>query len=220
LHAELDHVFVCCSLGAPEASTLTGLGIREGSGNVHPGQGTAWRRFFFANAYLERLWVSNPQEAQRETVRATRLWDRWFNRGRAASRFGIVLRATGDPPGSALPFPTWAYHPSYLPPEITIDVARDTPLSEPEFFCLAFQGARARLEPQPVTHGVPASEITGILIHGPGPQPRSVAARAIEAAGLITFHEAEEHRLELIFDRATHGGTADLGPTLPLILRW
>lgn len=49
----IDHLFVCCAPGAPEADTLVGLGFHEGSGNTHPGQGTANRRFFFRNAYLE-----------------------------------------------------------------------------------------------------------------------------------------------------------------------
>ena len=31
---EVDHVFICCSLGAPEADALTRLGLREGSPNA------------------------------------------------------------------------------------------------------------------------------------------------------------------------------------------
>jgi hypothetical protein len=42
-----------CSKGAPEAEALLRVGLREGAGNTHPGQGTACRRFFFENAYLE-----------------------------------------------------------------------------------------------------------------------------------------------------------------------
>jgi len=57
---ELDHVFILCDEGAPEAAALLRIGIREGSGNTHPGQGTACRRFFFANAYLELVWVDDP----------------------------------------------------------------------------------------------------------------------------------------------------------------
>jgi hypothetical protein len=49
----VDHFFVCCAAGAPEAEALTQRGLREGSSNTHPGQGTANRRFFFENLYLE-----------------------------------------------------------------------------------------------------------------------------------------------------------------------
>jgi hypothetical protein len=77
---ELDHVFIFCSEGAPEADALAQRGVTEGSSNAHPGQGTANRRFFFGNAYLELLWVSDPVEARSEEVHRTRLWERWSRR--------------------------------------------------------------------------------------------------------------------------------------------
>jgi len=218
--AALDHVFVCCSVGAPEADILASLGLKEGSPNTHPGQGTACRRFFFHNAYLELLWVSDPREAQSETVRATRLWDRWFNRGEAACPFGIVLRPAAEAADSNPPFPTWTYRPSYLPPQIAIEIARDTPLSEPEFFYLGFQRGRARLGQEPVTHGVAASELTGVRICAPTSGPRSLVAAAVQAAGLVTLDKADQYLMELTFDGASHAGSADLRPDLPLILRW
>jgi hypothetical protein len=133
----LDHVFICCSVGAPEAAALVRLGLQEGSPNQHPGQGTACRRFFFANAYLELLWVSDEEEAQSEAVRRTRLWERWSTRGVGTCPFGIVLRP--DPPGdSNPPFETCAYCPPYLPSGKAIELAVGTPLSEPEFFYLRF----------------------------------------------------------------------------------
>lgn len=54
---ELDHVFIWTAAGAPEADLLRDFGLTEGPPNVHPGQGTANRRFFFHNAMLELLWV-------------------------------------------------------------------------------------------------------------------------------------------------------------------
>ncbi len=220
MKAVLDHVFICCSVGAPEAGALARLGLREGTSNTHPGQGTACRRFFFENAYLELLWVSDPNEAQCEAVRRTRLWDRWSNRGRTACPFGVVLRPPAEPRDLAPPFPTWAYHPSYMPPEVVIEIALDTPLSEPELFYLGFQRGRARFEQEPMAHGMPATEITDVGIGIPVPGPRSVAVAAAQAMGLIRIHEAEQYVLELTFDQAMHGATADLRPDLPLILRW
>ena len=64
----------------PEAEYLTRLGLIEGLPNVHPGQGTANRRFFFENAMLELLWVEHPGEAQNEQTAPTKLWDRWSGR--------------------------------------------------------------------------------------------------------------------------------------------
>ena len=69
--AELDHVFICVSRGADdEASALSSFGLNEGKPNVHPGQGTACRRFSFRNGYIELLWVSNESEARSETIEA------------------------------------------------------------------------------------------------------------------------------------------------------
>jgi Glyoxalase-like domain len=55
----VDHAFIACSPGAPEAGALLRLGFIEGQGNTHPGQGTANRRFFFENFMLELLWVAD-----------------------------------------------------------------------------------------------------------------------------------------------------------------
>jgi hypothetical protein len=51
----IDHVFILCAEGAPEADAFLAAGLREGSSNTHPGQGTANRRFFFENFYVELL---------------------------------------------------------------------------------------------------------------------------------------------------------------------
>ncbi|MDJ0592016.1 MAG: hypothetical protein QNJ72_18845 [Pleurocapsa sp. MO_226.B13] len=58
---ELDHLFICSQVNAPEIDRLLDLGLVEGSSNTHPGQGTANRRIFFANLMLELAWVESPQ---------------------------------------------------------------------------------------------------------------------------------------------------------------
>ena len=80
------HVFVCTSVGAPEAEDLLDAGLVEGSPSTHPGQGAANRRFFFENGFLELLWVSDDREAQSSLTAPTQLWDRWIGRGRTANR--------------------------------------------------------------------------------------------------------------------------------------
>ena len=64
----LHLVFVCTSVGAPEAEDLLGAGLVEGSPNTHPSQGTANRRFFFDSVMLELLWGHNEREAQSALV--------------------------------------------------------------------------------------------------------------------------------------------------------
>jgi len=118
---QLDHVMLFCAAGAPEAEALRSHGFLEGSGQSHPGQGTRNRRFSFANAYLELVWVDDEALARSDLVRPTQLWERWHRRGADVCPFGLVFRPGSGP--TAPPFPAWSYHPPYLPPDLSIDVA-------------------------------------------------------------------------------------------------
>src|SRR4051812_15059093 len=89
---ELDHIFICTSPNGNEADQLTAIGLAEGAANTHPGQGTACRRFFFRNGYLELLWVQNSAEAQSELNQHTHLWERWRDRSDGACPFGFGFR--------------------------------------------------------------------------------------------------------------------------------
>jgi hypothetical protein len=218
MSAAVDHVFVCCSVGGPEAEALVRLGLREGTANTHPGQGTACRRFFFANAYLELLWVSDPQEAQAASVLPTKLWQRWSQRGQGACPFGIVLRPPVEEVDPQPPFVSWSYRPSYMPSGVAIDVARDTPLTDPEFFYVRLRRDRSRAAQEPVEHDLPIRSLTGITVWRPASRG-SDAAKALQAAGLMVLLDADEYLMELSFDEASLG-SADLRPMLPLALRW
>lgn len=221
MSVELDHAFILCAAGAPEAALLSRLGLTEGSANTHPGQGTACRRFFFRNTYVELLWVCDEREARSEPAQRTRLWERWSLRGQGACPFGIVLRPARDTHAGQPPFPTWAYAPSYLPAGLAIEVAVDTPLSEPEFFYLGFQRGRAGGTQEPIAHAIAAAEITSLRIGTPvPPRPQSIAARSVEAGGVLSFSASNEYVLSLTFDGAIEGKSADLRPDLPLVMHW
>src|SRR5262249_28504013 len=114
MSVELDHLFICVSAGAAETETLAAFGLSEGAPNQHPGQGTACRRFFFGNAYLELLWVTDPAEAQAAPISSTGLWGRWAGRNAAACPFGLCFRP-GVEPGGTPPFACWEYRAPYLP---------------------------------------------------------------------------------------------------------
>ena len=71
---EFDHAFILCAVGAPEGNVLVSAGLREGSSNRHPGRGDGTnRRFFFANAFLELVWVADSIEVQSKMVLPTQL---------------------------------------------------------------------------------------------------------------------------------------------------
>jgi hypothetical protein len=216
---DLDHVFILCDEGAPGAERLLRAGLREGSRNTHPGQGTACRRFFFANGYLELLWVRDVEEARSEVARPTRILERWSRRRGGACPFGLVLRPAIDDVYVAPPFRTWRYMPPYLPEGLAIDVAEDVPLVEPAIFYLGFQRGRARPGGEPIDHAPPLTTIACATIAGPLPELLSEAARAVEHTGQVAFVRAAEYAVTLAFSGAA-GASADLRPELPLVLRW
>ena len=213
----LDHVFILCDAGAPEAEALTSLGLVEGAPNTHPGQGTACRRFFFPHQYVELVWVESPDETRSDATARTRLWDRWAARRGGGCPFGLVF--VSDDEKSALPFPTWSYAPAYLLQGMTIEIAIDTPLDEPEFFVMPAV-SRAASAPRPGQAALPGSTVTGVRLAGPWRRPSSPAARWAESSGLLAFEASDEYRIEIIFDHARAGLVADARPGLPLVLRW
>jgi hypothetical protein len=218
---ELDHIFICASRDAnAEAACLIAFGLTEGAPNTHPGQGTACRRFFFRNAYLELLWVSDPMEAQSEMVRRTRLWERWTRRADGACPFGFGLRPGTQEIGSP-PFADWEYRPPYLPEPSSIQVAQNSDvLTEPMLFHLPFArrpDTRPNDTRQPLAHTAGLREISSIKLVSPYAARLSAELATLTKAGLVQMRDGPEYLIELGFDGKPQGQKADFRPTLPLV---
>lgn len=218
---ELDHLFICSEVGAPEAEYLRDFGLAEGPASVHPGQGTANRRFFFRNAMLELLWVHDPGKAQNSSTRPTQLWERWQGRRGDAAPFGICFRPQYAATAT-LPFPAWAYEPVYLPAPRVIHVADNSAIiAEPMLFYLALgQRPDAAGLRCPMTHATGFQEITALRIQGPQHTPLSTTLQATVQSGVMTWSAGVQHHLEIGFDGETQGKMIDLRPALPLSLYW
>ena len=216
---EVDHVFICCSPGAPEAEALVRLGLREGSPNTHPGQGTANRRFFFDNAFLELLWVSDSAEALSAQTLPTRLWERCSSRTSGGCPFGIVFRPSSLSSAQAVspPFTTWSYHPNYLPSGLAIEFAEGTSLEEPELIYLPFARYSGPPAHEPTDHALSLRQVCGVTIGLPV-EKLSLPSEAAQSAGLLTYRLASEYVLELNFVAAQEF-LFDLQPALPLRFR-
>jgi hypothetical protein len=221
--SEFDHVFICASAGAPEADRLVEFGLTEGTRNAHPGQGTANRRFFFHNAMLELLWVQDAAEAQSELVRPTRLWERWAGRSGGACPLALCFRPKSQHAGKP-PFPTWEYHPVYLPETQSFGVATNADvLTEPMLCYLAF-GRRPDSFPaanrQPMEHSAGLREIARVELVSPHAGAPSPELRAVIRAGLARLRSGAMYLVELGFDGEVEGRQADFRPALPLVLFW
>jgi Glyoxalase-like domain len=215
LGIELDHVFVACRPGAPEADELLCHGFVEGSSNVHPGQGTANRRFFFDNFMLELLWVVDQAEITSDQTRRTRLWERCSNPEMADSPFGILYRSDGN--DSPPPFQTWVYSPSYLPSAFAIEIAEGTTLQEPELFYLPFLRARGSTT-EPTNHRMQFRFVSSVAVGVRNPAALSHAALAAQKLGHIRYFPSAQPLLEINFNGAAKAHL-DLRPTLPLVFR-
>ena len=209
---ELDHVIFFCGPDAPEAAALIERGFDEGPRNAHPGQGTANRRFFFRNAYLELLWVENVTEAQRAEVRPVGLWDRWRRRKEDVCPFGLVFR----PGRRALqrPIDSWTYTPSYFPKGFSIEVARNIPDNEPLLYYLPFARA-ALVEERDPAAPTRVGAIVDAVLHLPQTETLSPALDALLRGGVVSVEPAREPLIEL---RQVGGSREiiDLRPILPL----
>lgn len=211
---ELDHVFICTAVGAPGAERLRAFGLTEGSRNVHPGQGTANRRFFFGNAMLELLWVADEAEARSEQTRRVQIWEHWSG----GCPFGVILRPAAGT-STAYPFVAWEYAPATMP-GFSIRVAEGTGTGEPLWFFM--ESGRAPAEApverrQPLEHACGLREISGVRVVCGSPGP---VTRAIAKAGVIEVESGAADLMEVTFDGNLAGLRADFRPDLPLVFRW
>jgi hypothetical protein len=215
MRIELDHLFVCTAPGAPEAEELVRFGLREGPPNRHPGQGTANRRFAFANTMIELLWVSDAKEAQSECARRTLLWERWSGREGEASPFGICLRPV-DSQNTESPFPAWEYRPAYLPNSLAMHIG-EAGVEEPMWVYLSFMRRVDRVL-RFVEHPIGIREITSLALTTPVPLRSDVSQRMVES-GILSAQKGPRSLLEIGFDGNRRKEIVDFRPRLPLVFQ-
>jgi hypothetical protein len=224
---EFDHVFICVERSAPEAEELAEFGLAEGPSNVHPGQGTANRRFFFRNGMLELLWVEDEAEARNEVTAPTHLWERWSQRGErwsqrgdwsqresGASPFGILVRPANS--DEELPFPAQEYRPVWLPADLRIYIA-PAGVEEPMWGFMPFMRRFHHQQRFVVAHPNGARDITGLTLTTPLPL-RSSAARALIEGSVLAVLDGPDHLLTLELDHGLRQEHHDFRPFLPLVI--
>jgi len=219
---EIDHIFICVPPGAKEAELLMDFGFKEGSANIHPGQGTANRRFFFDNVMIELLFLTNADEARSKLTRPTMLYERLISEDDKVSPFGICFRPAESDDNRQASFPCWAYRPTYLPPDLHIDVG-NAPIDEPMWFFLSFasrpdQSARCLAEPRIHANGI--SELTSLEITIPKTEELSPAANIVANNKGVKILSGESHLMVLCFNDEKAGFVNDFRPDLPLVIKW
>lgn len=218
---EIDHIFICTEYNAPAANLLKSFGLTEGTSNTHPGQGTANRRFFFKNFFIELLWLENADEAKSAITAPTMLYDRLTSKSGDISPFGVCFRPNNQA-DREVKFPSWSYRPNYLPDSLEVNIAKNTSLYEPMWFFLSF-ALRPELatEPkrQPLEHLNGLSEATTIEMTIPN-SDKNFSLSDLQQLGILNIIDGSHHLLEITFDYGKQGLTYDFRPDLPMIFKY
>jgi hypothetical protein len=230
---ELDHLFIWVSRGAPEAAALQSSGLHtDGAVHRHAGQGTSSVVFTFEGAYLELIWVDEPDAVERSGQKmGTDLLARADWRRTGASPFGVGLRRRA--PGGAPPFPVREYWAEWMKPETSILIAESSAeVKEPLYFVVPDDIALPPPEQleqlflsQPeqrnnFVHPLGVRKLTGVELTLNREGEFSSTASTLSLNGVVGVSRGAAPHAELIFDQGARGESLPLAPSLPLTLKY
>lgn len=224
----LDHIFIFTCRVQQAAATLQLFGLTEGTANVHPGQGTACRRFFFQNAYLELAWVISENEIKNPVIRRTNLWERVQYEHTHYCPVGLCFRTKPQSgQSSRLIFEDgWQYYSDYLPPGQYANIAsnEDFP-AEPMLFEMPFFGLAPKDYPpekrQPLTHAKGFQKLTKVILTQPSPiNTLSSAMKKVLNESIVHCSSGKAYLVALEFDDGNQGQQQNFTPLLPLVINW
>jgi hypothetical protein len=202
---QIDHIFIFTDTPQATAEALLAFGLTEGSSRAHPGQGTANRKFYFENFFLEILWVQHEAEITSPALLPTRLWQRAKHAENQASPYGLCLVNTPDTDAvftAALPC-----QPAYFPAGLAIDVlAHEQNPSLPWTFRLPFKGPKAATT-EPTRHRAGLHQLTNAtfgLAHYSAAEP---LVQQLDGQPQLQFLAAPTNTLRLTFDDNRQGKT-------------
>jgi hypothetical protein len=213
----IDHFYFCVSKPEEAAKALLDLGFVEGAPNIHPGQGTANRRFFFQNMMMELLYVINEDELHSERTRVLGLDKQFHNAGR--SSIGILLRPSEDEEGLC-PFKSAMYQPEYLPESLYMNIAVGLNEGEPNFIYLSFAGKPDNREnASHILDGTHVSVVSNVKLKTKSKDYSDSLLSIINASDL-EMEAGGEELLEIELDGSINGKEKDFQPILPLRIKW
>ena len=227
----LDHVIIFVAEGAPERAALEKAGFTIApTVNRHDGSGTASITVEFLNGFLELLYRDHTVPVTPGRERVPDIFEGLSNwRTNGQSPFGLQLARTASAPAE-FPFPTVKVHSEWMQPGENLELL--TPSDRPQQLRLTVPpqatdiAANERLAADPVKgamfrHPTGAQRITSVEIVAPRQDrlPEAPAAY-VEQAGAAKFTIGPAWRMILTLDGGRQGKSADLNPTLPLLVKY
>lgn len=192
----IDHIFIFCS-SRKEADELISFGLTEGSGRTHQGIGTANRRFFFEDFYLEILWVHNESESK--SVKEIGIWERSNFQNSGYSRFGLCLKNTKDT--DKLFTNSLKWEPLFLPQGNHVDII--TSDNMPWIFRFP-SNRRKNLSEEPKIHKSGIKKLSKAIFKLPMIEFED-HLNLISVNSIVEFAKAQRHSLLLEFDNGKQG---------------
>jgi hypothetical protein len=206
---KLHHLFITTANPEAAAARILSAGLDEGSPNVHPGQGTANRRFFFENLYLELLFSVEDSSTPAAGLERMRLRERCALTDSSWGRFGFASSDSGE-----VPFETWEYRPPYMPDGAALRIGTNSErLDEPMIFVVPSL-------PTKPTAGTSETlrRVTQVELGSSASASSSSALQRFLELELVTV-SSDVDGMRITIDAGREGRQVDLHPTLPLHLR-
>jgi len=228
LPMELDHIFIFTQKHDRLADSLKAFGLSEGTPNTHSGQGTACRRFFFHNAYLELVWIANEEEARNSAFAKAKLWERSQYHFTNYCPFGLCFRTKSQPgkPFTLLFDDGWRYYSPFLPEGQFANIApNESFATEPLLFEMPFFGIAPDDYPlgkqQILEHARGFEEVTSVSLTLPiTTNSLSTAMKKVLRKSIVSVSEGEEYFVILELDGGRTEETQTFFPLAPLTLKW
>ena len=209
----LHHFFLLTSKPDELATEISRLGLIEGSSNIHPGQGTASRRFFLPGSALEILYIRDTVEALQGRAADLRFCERTTEPH--ASPFGLIVENIDK--SITEPFPGWRYYPKYFGNEMFFHVGENSELLvEPLCICMPSQLGRPDIPPSQQN---PDWAMTELLVRLPIAE-LSPTLKIVSQCKAVSLILGEPYQMEIVFNDHKKGQTKNLMPDFPLAVSW
>jgi len=217
-----DHLFILVDESAPSAKVLKEAGLKMDPDTLHhTGQGTSAVFFNFNNFYLELMWISHEEEAEKSGNKIIEMFRSWKKGG---SPFGFVVARESNETDS-LPFPNVSMYADWLRPDesvkfgISNDIMLPSVIVVPRYLDYDFIKTRYPEAIRELTdHPAGSLTLTSIRFSGTGSISESIANNELIRQGIAEFVEGDIHLVELTFNNGKSGKTIDARPELPLII--
>lgn len=200
---QIDHIFIFSNNDADEADELVKAGFTEGSRRLHPGQGTANRKFYFENFFLEILYVTNEHELANGPAAQIGLAELSNFQSNHRSRFGLCL--VNSPATDNLFKNALDYQPSYFPEGKAIKVINNQEKPYlPWTFRLPFKSQNKATE-EPMSHENGIHKLTKAIFGISDMTSQVDFIKAFDSHAQIDFESSHSNRLKLVFDEGQQG---------------